>query len=117
MGVIDTPFRTFTCNSPECGKTLTWDRREEAKVFQENEWLLGLRVIQTLDNRGFSYCSDLCEIKGIESGQHNVAQKPKVQVPTGSATEAIQKAAQAAAQAEAATRAIKEGQPVTLHTA
>jgi hypothetical protein len=117
MSVIDQMIRTFTCNNPACGKTITWNTQEEPKTFQENEWLLGLRVIQTLDNRKFSYCSDLCEIKGAETGQHNIVQKPKVEIPSGSATDAIQKAAQAAAQAEAATAAIKEGKPVTLHTA
>jgi hypothetical protein len=116
MSVIDQVFRTFTCNNPSCSKTLTWPAQEEQKVFQENEWLMGLRVVNTLDNRRFSYCSDICEIKGVETGQHNLVQKPKVEIPTGPAVDAIQKAAQAAAQAEAATKALKEGAQVTLHT-
>jgi len=117
LSLIKALIVTFTCNNPECGKTITWGAQDEPKTFQENEWLLGLRLIQTLDKREFAYCSDVCEVAGIKTGQHNIKQQPKVQLPTGSATEAIQKAAQAAAQAEAATKAIKEGQPVTLHTA
>ena len=115
MAVIDAVIRTVTCGV--CDKTITFNRAEEQKMFNENPWMLGLRVVQTADGRNFSYCSDLCEIKGTETGVHNVPQKKTVEIPNGPSTAAIQEAAKAAALAEAATKALKEGQQVTLHTA
>lgn len=112
MGIVDTTFRTISCNG--CDKTVTFDQKDAQKISQENPWLLNTRVLQTGDGRNFSYCSDLCEISGVQAGQHNKPEPKKIiEMPAG-AEYAIRQAAAAAKQQEAATAAIKAGQPVTL---
>jgi hypothetical protein len=115
MGLIDSAVRTITCDGPECDKTITFDRRLEKQTFDApgNEWLKAVRVIQTVDARNLVYCSDTCEAKGISKGTHNLPE-PKRIIDGVANQAAINVAAEAAAQAEAATRAIKAGSPVTL---
>ncbi len=115
MGLIDSTIRTITCNGPKCNCTITFDRRLEKQTFdaQENVWLKSTRIIQTLDGRTLVYCSDICEVNGVGTGQHNMPE-PKTIIEPGASAEAIAAAAQAARQAETATAAIKAGQPATL---
>jgi hypothetical protein len=115
MGVVQTVLNTITCNGPGCDKVITYAQAKEKETFElpENVWLMGLRTIQTLDQRKFSYCSDTCELKGVESGQHNKPEPKKI-ISNVATPAQIQQAADAAKAAEAATIAIKAGQPVTL---
>ena len=119
MGLIDSTVRTITCNGPACPKTITFDRRLEKQTFDDptNAWLKATRIVQTLDGRNLVYCCDACEIGGVGTGQHNLPE-PKRIVESGASAAAIRAAADAAAQAEATTAAIKAGQPasVTLAT-
>lgn len=115
MGLIDSAVRTMTCNGPGCPHTVTFDRRLEKQTFDTpgNEWMKAIRVIQTIDNRTLIYCSDTCEVKGVETGSHNLPEPKRLVEGTANAA-AIEAAAAAAKQAEAATAALKTGQPVTL---
>lgn len=117
MGIKDTAFRTIICNGPACSKTVTFQQTQEAQAEafakEGNEWLKATRIISTPDGRSLAYCSDICEVKGIETGAHNLPE-PK-RIIDGVASQAqVQAAAEAAQRAEQATAAIKAGQPVTL---
>ncbi len=73
MPIVDSQIRTITCDGG-CGKKLLFDQKDQQATFSNNEnaWLKGLRIIQTFDGRNFSYCSDACELKGLEKGSHNL---------------------------------------------
>jgi len=106
MGFSDKQFRRIKCDAPGCDKDVEFDLKDIPAI-QKIEWLKGVRVVQTGDNRSFSYCSDVCEVKGITTSAHNLKEPPKVAV----ATEADMKAA--AAQAQAAVeidKALKTGE-------
>ena len=113
MPLIDAQYRTITCDS--CAKTVTFlNPADLAVTVETNPWIKTSRFIQTGDQRTFLYCSDLCEIAGIETGKHNVQEAPKVAIPIGSAQAQIAAAAAAAKLQENANKAIKEGSPITL---
>lgn len=107
MGFSDEQLRTIKCDGPGCDKVVTFNLKD-VKAIQAIEWLKGVRVIATGDSRSFSYCSDVCEVKGVTTGQHNLKEPPKV---IAGATEADVKAAAAQAEGEAAaTEALKNGE-------
>jgi hypothetical protein len=113
LSIVDATFRTLTCNI--CEKTVTFLHPSGLQeAIEANLWIKTTRIIQTGDGRNFSYCSDLCEIAGIETTLHNVQEAPKVAIPTGSAQAQIAAAAAAAKLAENATKAMKDGSPITL---
>jgi hypothetical protein len=115
MAVLDIQYRTVTCNT--CGKTVTYEQDQRGvpqQVIDENPWLRSNRVVLAA-GKNFSYCSDLCEVAGIETGQHNIPEPPKVEIPQGSAQAQIAAAAAAAKAREDATKAIKEGSPAKVH--
>lgn len=115
MSIVDVQYhiRTVTCNS--CEKTVTYEHPKDLqKTVDENPWMKSSRMVMPGDNRQFIYCSDLCEVKGIETGLHNIVEKPTVEIPTGSAQAQIQAAAAAAKQQELANKAIKDGAPIKL---
>lgn len=118
MGIVDATYRTITCST--CQKTVTYENVQNRGIPQDivdaNLWIKSNRIVLSSDGRNFSYCSDLCEIAGIETGQHNVQEAAKVEIPTSGAQAQIAAAAAAAKRAEDANKAIKEGKPVTLHT-
>lgn len=113
MGVVDAQFKTITCNT--CEKTVTYQHPQELNATVEaNPWIKTSRFVQTGDQRTFLYCSDLCELSGIETKLHNVQEAPKVEIPTGGAAAQIQAAAAAAKQAELANKALHEGKPASV---
>jgi hypothetical protein len=117
MSVLDTTYRTITCDS--CAKSVTFQNPspDMQKILEENPWLKNNRLIQaasTSQKAPFSYCSSLCEIKGIESGNHDFKEEPKVVVPQGGAQAQIAAAAAVAKQQELANKALKEGSPIKL---
>lgn len=122
MGIVDTNFRTVTCDA--CKKTVTYEQQQsngrihiDPQVLESNPWLKSNRVVLTADGRNFGYCSDLCEVAGLESKRHNMPEAPQVEIPTGSAQAQILAAAAAAKQREDATKAIKSGEGTKLHIA
>jgi hypothetical protein len=111
MGFSDQRIRTIKCDNPDCPKVISFDLTD-AKKIQETEWLKGVRMVQTGDGRSFSYCSDVCEVKGITTGQHNLKEPPKQQAATPAAPAVIPTATdadvKAAAQQSAATQQLEK---------
>lgn len=118
MSIVDNSYRTVTCNG--CDKTVTFPTQNEAavkEVLDANPWMKTLRVVQQIaGGRNFAYCSDACELAGVASGAHN-PEEPKKIIGTPAGAGQIAAAAAAAREAEKATKAMKEGSPVTLHNA
>jgi hypothetical protein len=118
MSVVDTSYRTITCNGPDCTTTVTFEPKDAEKTVKENPWLENARLTNRLsDGRVFAYCSDTCEVKAVTAGFHNKEEKKLVEMPTGTAREAILRAAQAAKAAEEGSKALKEGRPVNIQPA
>jgi len=114
MPIIDTAIRSISCDGPECNKAVLFDRKDEKTTFElpENVWLRATRVTQTADGRNKVYCSDVCEVKGVGTGTHNIPEAPKV-IPAGNAA-TIMAAAHAAAAAKNADAAIRAGEPTKV---
>ena len=110
MPFSDKQIRTIKCDGPDCTKEVTFDLTD-VKAIQAIEWLKGVRVVATGDQRNLCYCSDVCEVKGITTGTHNLKEKPKVAV--ASAAEVKEAVAQAEA-AAAGTEALKNGEPTKI---
>jgi len=106
MPTVVTSFVTITCDGRDCSKTATFPQSEqgEAQAMIDNVWMQSLRFVQTPDNRKFTYCSDECEAIATGLGIHNKA----VIVPA-TQPNSIGLAAQAAARAAEATKALKAG--------
>lgn len=96
-----THVETIKCDGPECNKVVSYPTDQQAATFQNpaNVWLKSLRMVQTLDQRKFSYCSDVCEIMAAKSGQHNPPQ-PKAIIENATAADVNAAAAAADAAAE-----------------
>ena len=107
MSLDDAPIRTIKCDNPECNKTITFDRRQEKEIFNANPWLKATRLVQSVDQRQFVYCSDVCEIAGAKSGQHNLP-TPK-QIIEANNEAAVNQAAAIAAATKASDAALKTG--------
>ena len=106
MPTVISSFVTITCDGRDCLKTVTFPQTEEAEkqAMIDNVWMQSLRFVQTPDNRKFTYCSDECEAIATGLGVHNKA----VIVPA-TQPNSVGLAAQAAARAAEATRALKAG--------
>ena len=105
MAFTDKQLRTITCDGPGCPKTVTFDL-SDVKAIHAIEWLKGVRVVATGDQRNFSYCSDVCEVKGITTGGHNLKERPTVAPASEGDVRAAVAAAENAAQV---TDALKAG--------
>jgi len=106
MGFSDKQFRTIKCDGPGCDKEVEFDLKDVASI-QKIEWLKGVRVVATGDNRSMSYCSDVCEVKGVTTGAHNLKEQPKI----APATEGdVRAAAVQAEQAAKTNEALKTGE-------
>lgn len=118
MGYKEVKFLTVTCNGPNCDKTITCLATPEAhkEAADKNPWMLSYRNITTFDGRQFGYCSDVCEVDSITAGNHNKLEQKKVVSVDSNAEFQMRQAAEAARRAEEATKNLKEGSPVTLHT-
>jgi len=116
MAVVDVSYRTITCDG--CGKTVTFQNPSPNMnaILEENPWLKNNRLVQAASTgqSPFSYCSSLCEIKGLEAGSHDFKEEPKVAIPQGSAQAQIAVAAAVAKAQEEANKAIKAGSPIQL---
>lgn len=107
MAFSDKQLRTIKCDGPGCDKVVEFDLKD-VKAIQAIEWLKGVRVVQTGDNRNMAYCSDVCEVKGVTTGAHNLQEKPTI-VPAASEADVRAAAVQAAGDA-ATTEALKTGE-------
>ncbi len=106
MAINDVTKRTIKCDSPECKNETTFNPQAIEEIQKLPDWVRTYRTIQNGQRGVFGYCSDVCEVKGVTTGQHNVPEPKAVQ----SATEAdVRAAAQQAAAASEANQALKEG--------
>jgi hypothetical protein len=112
-------YVTIKCDGKNCEKTATFEQKQEGvdiKVKEDNPWINTVRPVRTSDGRVYSYCSDLCEISGIEAGLHNPIEKPKVEVAQGSMQAQIAAALEMKKRQEEFNKAVKNGGPITLET-
>lgn len=114
MPILDTVIRSIACDAAGCDKQLLFDRKDEKATFEnpDNVWMKSVRVVQSADGRNLLYCSDICEVKGAGTGNHNIPEQPKI-VSTANPA-AIAAAAQAAAAARQADDAIRNGHPTKI---
>jgi hypothetical protein len=122
--ISDVSVRTIKCDAPGCDKTVTYAESEAAQAIKDNPWVRTVRILQNVFSlnpqqppRVFVYCSDPCEVKGVESGAHNPIEKKIIQPPTGDALAAVKAAAAAAEANRAGTQALKEGRDVSIQSA
>ena len=54
MPFTDEQYRTIKCDGPGCPKEVRFDLKD-VKAIQAIDWLKGVRVVQTGDNRALSY--------------------------------------------------------------
>lgn len=114
MSIIDSQFRTVTCNGPQCTKTVTFNIQEKDKakaeaVMADNPWLKTMRIVQA-HGENFVYCSDECEVNNVAQGLHNPPEERKIVSIDGGGNMQIRQAAAEAAAAAEAERAIKAGE-------
>lgn len=113
MSIVQQTFKTVTCNGPSCVKTVTFEGGKEQEVANVTPWFKTMRILQTAQGRNFCYCSDECEIANAATGAHNPEERKTIVLPAGA--NAVDVAASQAAEAEAATKALRAGSGVTLH--
>ena len=53
MAFTDEQYRTIKCDGPGCPKEVRFDLKD-VKAIQAIDWLKGVRVVQTGDNRAFA---------------------------------------------------------------
>jgi hypothetical protein len=107
LTIIDSQIRNIKCDAPGCKNEIIYDRKDEKTTVDnpDNAWLKSLRMVQTIDGRGYSYCSDACELEGVKTGKHNLPELPKVATATQQDLSKAVALAQARAAAEAQLRA------------
>lgn len=80
--ISDAVSRTIKCDAPECDKTVTFDPQVPDQVIGLPDWIRTTRTVQLGNRASFTYCSDVCEVKGVTTGNHNVPEPKQVQEAT-----------------------------------
>lgn len=113
MSTVIVSFATVSCDG-DCGKSVTFAQTplEEKAAFDTHAWLNSMRIIQTMDKRQFSYCSDECEIKASGTGVHNKLEPKTIVAGNQSQIDLAARAEHIAAQA---TKAMKSGSGIQVH--
>lgn len=78
MAINDTMTRTIKCDNPDCKNAVTFNPQNQEEVAALPTWLRTLRNVQLGNRQSFTYCSDVCEVKGVTTGQHNIPEPPAV---------------------------------------
>lgn len=116
MAIQDVVVETVKCDNPACTSEAVFPKLQNGvlpEVLEKNPWLKTARLIQTADGRVRYYCTDVCEVAGIKTGEHNPPEPKKViDMPSGPALEAIKKAAAEELARRQGTQALKEGKQV-----
>lgn len=92
MPISDVISRTIKCEAEGCEHTVTFNPQVPEDVIALPDWIRTTRTVQLGNRASFTYCGDVCEVKGVTTGNHNVPD-PKIVEP---ATGADQKAAEQA---------------------
>jgi hypothetical protein len=101
---------TIKCANSECNKEISFNKQQGKQTIDNpaNVWMKSVRLVNTLlDNRVFAYCSDVCEITGARSGQHNPPEQKKIIEAANPA--AVAAAAQAAEATAKSNENLKSG--------
>jgi hypothetical protein len=122
--INDVSVRTIKCDAPGCDKTATFAQSEAEQAVKDNPWIKTVRILQNIFSpnpqqapKVFVYCSDVCEVQGVQSGLHNPVEKKIISMPTGDALAAVKAAAAAAEAARVGTQALREGRDVSIQPA
>ncbi len=76
--IQDKVSRTISCDNKGCDKTVTFAPDNQEEIAALPEWLRTFRNVNLGNGAKFGYCSDVCEVEGATTGQHNVPEPPKV---------------------------------------
>ncbi len=93
MPMIDKTTRTIKCDNAACDKEVSFDLKDQYAIAKLPDWLRTFRNVVLGNNTRFGYCSDVCEVEGVTTGNHNVPEPKKVVEAT--AADASKIAAQA----------------------
>lgn len=107
MAITDKVSRIIKCEGPDCKNEVTFDPQNIEQIKALPDWIRTYRTIQNGQRASFGYCSDVCEVKGVTTGKHNVPEPKAVAEATTEAD--IRQAAHEAKQAAEATDALKNG--------
>lgn len=107
MGIADKVSRTIKCEADGCKNEVVFDPQSIEEIQKLPDWVRTYRNVSTGNKSTFGYCSDVCEVKGVTTGNHNVPE-PKAVKPATSQAEIKQAAAEAKDVADA-NKALKEG--------
>lgn len=124
MSINNTVVQTIQCDAPGCDHAVTFAVSQTDETIKANPWLKTTRLVQIMlkehpqaPDKTFTYCSDVCEVKGAETLKHNFEEKKLIQMPTGDQLAAVRAAAQAAEAVKVGDKALREGtatiQPAT----
>lgn len=124
MGIVNTTVQTIKCDAPGCDKLITFAAPEGEQIIKNTPWLRTARTIIRLiphdpqqAPKSFTYCSDVCEVNGVKTGEHNLPEPKLIQMPTGDAQSQIRAAVQAVEAQRAGEAALREGKPVNIQPA
>ena len=83
----DVMSRTIACEGVDekgtkCDKTITFNPQNPEEVAALPDWLRTYRVVNLGNGAKFGYCSDVCEVNGVTTGNHNVPEPKQVQEAT-----------------------------------
>jgi hypothetical protein len=82
MGMQDQTLRTISCDNKKCDKTVTFDLADQKAIAELPDWLRTFRNVILGNQKRFGYCSDVCEVEGVTTGDHNVPEPKQVQEAT-----------------------------------
>jgi hypothetical protein len=83
----DSQIRTIKCDGKDekgvdCVNTASFDVQNQEQIASLPDWIRTFRTITLGNNRRFGYCSDVCEVNGVTTGDHNVPEPKQVQEAT-----------------------------------
>lgn len=82
MGIQDKITRTIQCDAAGCENKVVFDPQNGDDVTRLPDWLKGVRQTVRGDKAQFTYCSDVCEVKGVTTGNHNLPEPKKIATAT-----------------------------------
>lgn len=83
----DAQIRTIACDGKDekgapCVNTISFDVQNQEAIATLPDWIRTYRTITLGNNRRFGYCSDVCEVNGVTTGDHNVPEPQRIQEAT-----------------------------------
>ena len=82
MGFADVISRTIKCDAKGCLNSHSFNPQIEEEVAALPLWIRTTRTVTLGNRQQFTYCSDVCEVNGVTTGDHNVPEPKQVQEAT-----------------------------------